>query len=191
MITPFVLSFSLTLVVASPAIARVCQQREHLTPQEIEIVKDTQVLDKRMDVFIKAIDRRLQALHLAVVDPNSVKKQKKEAERWGELPTGSTTELVTDIARILDEAITNIDDISQRDEKNPLIPKALRNLGAAATRIMTQLKPMQSRATSAAEIGSFDLVVENVESIVQAASNLPAEAPKKGKAKEEKPVDKN
>ena len=191
MITRLILSIGLTLVVCSPAIARVFQDREHLTPQEIELVKDAQLLDKRIDVFIKAADRRMQALHLSTADQSASKKQKKDAELWGELPTGSRTELVTDIARILDEAITNIDDVSLRDEKNPLIPKALRNLATAATRIMTQLKPLQAQANSPAEIGSFDQLTENAESIVQAASKLPPEVAKKGKAKGEKPAEKN
>ncbi len=38
------------------------QAREHLTPEEIELVKDAQILDKRIDVFIKAADRRMLVL---------------------------------------------------------------------------------------------------------------------------------
>ena len=40
------------------------QGREHLTPQEIDLVKDAQVLDKRIDIFIKAADRRMIALNV-------------------------------------------------------------------------------------------------------------------------------
>ena len=100
---------------------------------------------------------------------------KKDSERWGELPTGSRAELVSDIAKILDEAITNIDDVSARDERNPLIAKSLRKLAQAITSIMTQLKPFATEAKSDAEIASFELLNEDAQSILEAASKLPAE----------------
>ena len=72
---------------------------------------------------------------------------------------GTRSELVGDIAKILDEAITNIDDVSARDEKNPALPRALRKLAAAATRIIDQLKPLQSSAKDAAEISNFEELI--------------------------------
>ena len=120
---------------------------------------------------------------------------KKEAELWGALPTGSRAELIGDIAKIFDEAITNIDDVSSRDEKNPLISKALRNLAAAVTRIVGQLKPMEAQLKGDSELSTFDQLVENAESIIQAANKLPppSEKPvdKKGKSKTEKTKETN
>ena len=173
------------LLVVSLYSAAPAQRRDHLTPQEVDLVKDTQVLDKRIEVFIKAAERRVLVLTRAA-DPNP-KQTKKESEKWGELPTGSPSELVSDVARILDEAITNIDDVSSRDEKNPLIPKALRRLAAAATKIVDQVKPFAAKAESTADTNSFDQLIENAEAIAQAASQLPPEVAKKGKNKEEKP----
>ncbi|MEP6568421.1 MAG: hypothetical protein ABJC10_01500 [Acidobacteriota bacterium] len=168
--------FLLTAVVIfSSYSAAAFQSRDHLTEQEIELVKDAQVIDKRIDVFIKAADRRLLVLNgLGVpTDPTAAKQLKKDSETWGELPTGSRAELIGDIAKIFDEAITNIDDVSARDEKNPLIPKSLRNLAAAASRILDQLKPAEAQATGSAELGSFDQLTENAEAILQAANKLP------------------
>lgn len=165
------------------------QHRDHLTPQEVELIKDTQILDKRIEVFIKAAERRLLVL-TGTANTNS-KQLKKDSEKWGELPTGNASELVSDIARILDEAITNIDDVSARDEKNPLIPKALRKLAAEATRIVDQVKPLAAKAQNAAETNIFDQLNENAEAIEQAASRLPPEVAKKGKSKEEKPKTNN
>src|SRR5688572_16858067 len=173
------LSFVVILILSPASVAS--QAREHLTPQEIELIKDTQVLDKRIDVFIKAADRRLLAL--SGTDANSTKQLKKDSETWGELPSGSRAELIGDIARIFDEAITNIDDVSARDEDNPLIPKALRKLASAASRIVTQLKPAEAQAKGDAELNSFDQLTENAESILQAANKLPPPAEKKGKTK--------
>jgi hypothetical protein len=181
---PSVLLLIPTLVLLLCSAALGFQAREHLTPQEIDLVKDAQVLDKRIDVFIKAADRRMLALN--GTDPTNTKQLKKDSESWGDLPSGSRAELIGDIARIFDEAITNIDDVSARDENNPLIPKSLRKLAAAATRIVEQLKPAEAQAKEEAELNSFDQLTENAESILQAANKLPPPTEKKGKGKAEK-----
>ena len=182
------ITIMLTLAFAA-ALPELAQSRDHLTPQEIDLVKDAQVLDQRTDVFIKAVDRRLLALN--GTDGASAKQLKKDSERWGELPTGSRAELIDDIAKILDEAITNIDDVSARDEKNPLIPKALRKLAAETTRIMDQLKVLQTQAKGDAEIASFELLKENADAILQAANKLPPPVNEKEKGKNKKGNDKN
>ena len=180
-----------TLLLIFVAIPVVCssalgsQSREHLTPQEIDLVKDAQVLDKRIDVFIKAADRRVLAL--TGTDSTSAKQVKKDSEFWGDLPSGTRAELIGDIARIFEEAITNIDDVSARDENNPLIPKAVRKLAAASSRIVELLKPAEAQAKSDAELNSFDQLMENADSILQAANRLPPPVEKKGKTKAEKP----
>jgi hypothetical protein len=184
-----VLTLGLILVTWFPGNAHALQDREHLTPQEVDHVKDAQVLDKRIEVFLKAAERRLLALKLGET-PNA-KQAKKDSESWGELPTGTRAQLVGDIARILDEAITNIDDVSARDEKNPLLPKALRKLAAGASRIVEELKPLAAQAQGD-EMNSFDQLTENAETIVQAASKLaPPSEEKKGKNKTEKTKDSN
>ena len=181
------LSILLTVVLILALCSMVAgfQAREHLTPQEIELVKDAQILDKRIDVFIKAADRRVLAL--SGTDATSARQLKKDSESWGELPSGTRAELIGDIAGIFDEAITNIDDVSARDENNPLIPKALRKLAATASRIVEQLKPAVAQAKGDAELSSFDQLTENAEAILQAANRLPPLVEKKGKGKTEKP----
>ena len=140
------LGLLLSCCLTTAAVARL-QTRDHLTEKEVELVQEAQELDKRIGVFIKAADRRL--LVIKGLDPASAKDLKKEAELWGDLPSGTRSELVGDIAKILDEAITNIDDVSARDEKNPALPRVVRKLAAAASRIITQLKPLQASATDA------------------------------------------
>jgi hypothetical protein len=177
MIARAVLSLIVVATLVSFAPTNAFQGREHLTAQEIDLVKDAQALDKRIDVFIKAADRRL--LELTGANAPSAKQMKKDSESWGDLPTGSRAALIADIAGIFDEAITNIDDVSSRDEFNPLIPKALRKLAEAASRIVAQLKPAESQAKDDAELSSFDQLTENAESIVQAANKLPPPVEKK------------
>ena len=173
------------LILSLGSVATAFQAREHLTEQEIELVKDAQVLDKRIDVFIKAADRRVLVLSGTSPDTATAKQLKKDSDAWGELPTGSRAELISDIAGIFDEAITNIDDVSLRDEKNPLIPKALRKLAAAASRMVGQLKPFEAQAKGEAELSSFDQLADNADAIIQAASKLAPPPPEEKRGKKQ------
>src|SRR4026209_454530 len=175
MITRLLLAFTLLLFFGPGLIAQAAplQQRDHLTQQEVDLVKEAQALDKRTEVFIKAAERRLMVINGS--SAANAKQLKKDSKRWGELPTGSRAQLITDIARILDEAITNIDDVNIRDERNPLIPKALRRLAQAVNSIMGQLKPLSAEAKGDAEIASFELLNEDAKSILEAANRLPPE----------------
>lgn len=181
MTTRILLSFFLVLFVGPTFLtaASTLQKRDHLTQQEVDLVKEAQALDKRIDVFIKAAERRMMVITGS--SAANAKQLKKDAERWGELPTGSRADLVADIARILDEAITNIDDVSSRDERNPLIPKSLRKLAQSVNAIMAQLKPLGAQAKSEAEVASFELLNEDAQSILEAANRLPPEVEKKAK----------
>ena len=145
-------------------------QREHLTPQEIELVRDTQELDRRTDVFIKAVERRV----LLLTDPPAAEKQaQKDAEKWGELPKSTRTQLFSDIARILDEAVTNIDDAAVRSPKSSLLPKSLRKLADACARFLPQLTPMRDRAQDELERDRLEQAIENAQEVVGAANKLP------------------
>src|SRR5215470_18484214 len=96
------------------------EKRDHLTEQEADLIREYQEIDKRIEVFIKAADRRL----LVLTNPNATQK-KKEEETWGPLPTGSKLELLTDYKRILEEAEEKLDDAYNQGAKNTLLPKAL------------------------------------------------------------------
>lgn len=192
------LTFAATLMVilAGCFPASAFQARDHLTEKEVELVKEARLLDQRIDVFIKAADRRMIALGgvaepAAAPNSKAAKQEKKDSELWGEIPSGSRAQLIGDIARIFSEAITNIDDVSARDENNPLVAKALRKLAAAASRIVAQLKPAEAQAQDNAELNSFDQLTEYADSILQAANKLPPPVEKKGKSKTEKPKDAN
>jgi hypothetical protein len=155
--------------------------RDHLTEQEQDLVREAQALDKRTAVFIRAIERRL----IVLTDPGaaSSKQVQKETEKWGELPKGTRAELLSDIAKILEEAITNIDDVSERDEKNPLLPKSLRLLSAAVTRFIPQLTPMRDQAKEEAERESLEQALDSAQSVIEAANKLAPEVKTKGKSK--------
>lgn len=153
-------------ITANPAAA----VRDYLTPKEEERVKEAQILDKRIEVFIKVAERRL----LALTDPaaSSNKQVQKDMEKWGELPKGTRVELMLDISNILDAAVTNIDDVALRDENNRLLPKALRKLADAATRFQAQLIAMREQIREGQERAALERIMENVQEILGAANKL-------------------
>src|SRR5205085_8334763 len=83
------------LFCVAPARARNLQHgRDHLTDQEADLVREAQALDLRMEVFIKAADRRV----LRLTRPNTLltpKLQQQETETLGEL-TGTRLDLLSD-----------------------------------------------------------------------------------------------
>ncbi|HVG31257.1 MAG TPA: hypothetical protein VM864_16220 [Pyrinomonadaceae bacterium] len=169
---------SLVLLATSLAPATTGQRakRDHLTPQEVEIVRDAQELDTRSGVFIKAVERRLRIIFNEGVP--DTKQEKQIAEALGALPQGTRAELLYDIAHILDEAIENVDDTAQRNPKSSLLPKAVRKLSDASTRFLAQLTPLRTSITDKAEREQLEQAIDNAHQIVEAAKKLPAEETK-------------
>ena len=157
------------------------QQPEKLTTQQIERVRDNQELDKRIGVFIKAIERSLQINNgvPAATGKKAAKEAEHDAEAYGAMPTGTRTQLLSDIARILDEAITNIDDASIHAEKSPLIPKALNKLADASERFIPQFMALRERVTEEPERDALESAAEHAQSIIAALKKLPQDAKKK------------
>ena len=160
------------------------QRREHLTEQEVEMVRDTQELDRRAELFIKIAERRLLVITGAPAAQTSAKDAAKDLEKWGEVPKGSRTALLNDLARIFDEAINNVDDVATRTPDSVLLPKAVRKLEAAATRFLPQLNALRPSATAEGEREALEQTIDNLQQIIEAAKRLPEEVPeKKGEKK--------
>jgi hypothetical protein len=174
------------LLTPLPAQARSTLKRDHLTEQEVELVRDAQALDKRTDVFIRAAERRLQAVNNPAPTDASAKQIQKEMDKWGPLPKGTRAELLTDFAKILDEAINNIDDVASRDAKNPLVSKALRKLAAAVNNFQPQINSMRASARDGEELAALEDALDNMQQITEAANRLPPPSDKKDKDKKEK-----
>jgi hypothetical protein len=155
---------------AGPSVT--AQTRDHLTEQETELVRFHQELDKRMEIFIRAIDRRFAIIN--GVKPAVTKKLVKDEPEWGDVPKGTRTELLGDISGILDEAITNIDDVSRRDEKNPLISRSLRKLTSSANGYAAQLSSLRNQAKDPDELAAIDRVGDNLQQIIEVGNKLPA-----------------
>ena len=165
------------------AISATGQQRDHLTDAETDLIRFYQEIDKRTDVFIKAADRRFAIINGAAQP--ATKKLVKDEPEWGDPPKGNRTELLGDIAGILDEAITNIDNVASRDAKNPLLSRSLRKLSNAANGYLNQLNSIKTKVTDPDEVAALERVGDEVKEIMDASGHLPTGAP------EDKPQDKD
>ncbi|SRR5712692_7406944 len=164
------------------------QTRDHLTEQEAELVRYNQELDKRTDVFIKAINLRFAIINGTAVPSVSKKSNKsnKDEPDWGEPPKGTRAELLGDIAGILDEAITNIDDVSRRDAKNPLLSRSLRKLTSATNGYLNQLNALRNQAKDSDELAAIVRIQDYANQIIEVGNKLPPPAPDSDKDKKKK-----
>ncbi|MDQ3179728.1 MAG: hypothetical protein M3Q33_04330, partial [Acidobacteriota bacterium] len=105
----YVLTAFFCLTLFFPASANAQGRRDYLTDEEIELVREAQEINLRIEVLTKAIDRRFLVINNAA---SQTKQVQKDAEKWGELPKGSRPLLLWNIERILQKAIDDIDDVA-------------------------------------------------------------------------------
>lgn len=173
-----ILLFTLAFLFSAVAVSA---QRDYLTDAEIDLVRDAQQIDQRIDVLINAIDRRFAVLSI------NVGGTKKEGKDWGALPTGTRTELLADIKQILQKAIDDIDNLSSRPDsmvidpndksKKPkgfsdLFPKAVRKLAAAAARYKAPLNASLETTKDEREKGLLLASIEMCDDIIASVSKL-------------------
>lgn len=139
------------------------KKRDHLTEQEVDLVRDVQQIDQRIEVFIKAADRRI----LVLTTPNATQK-KKEEETWGPLPTGTKLELLTDYKKILEEAEEKLDDFFSREPKSDLLKKALQKFKQAANKQIIQLRALAAQLTDKKEQRALAEAIEEAETVTKA-----------------------
>lgn len=159
------LAVIVSIFLCAPCLAQ-SQKRDHLTEHEADHVRNFQEIDKRMEIFAKAAERRL----LALTNPNATQK-KKEEEIWGPLPTGSKLELLQDYKRILEEAEEKLDDWYNRAGKDNLLPKALSKLKEAVTKQIAQLRALAPQLTDTKEQRALLEAIEEAETVTKASIN--------------------
>ena len=177
-----VFSFSLFTTAVS------AQSRDFLTAEEVEIIRDAQQIDDRMNVLVKAMDRRFAALNAAVSSPVAG-KEKKDDREWGKSPTGTRIELLGDIKRIMQKAVDDIDNLAERpdsmvvdpeekpDKKNlktfaALFPKAVRSLAAASARYQPVLKAELDKSNDNAEKGLIVATLDLCSDVIASVAKL-------------------
>jgi hypothetical protein len=181
----FALVILTALTLASSVAA---QRRDYMTDLEIELVRDNQDIDKRVDVLTKMIDRRFIALGVEI---GGWKEARKEHQLWGPVRTGTRAELLGDIRHLLQKAIDDIDDVAEHNEntltqnktEGLLFPKAVRDLAAAANRYLPALKSMLDTTKDERERGAILNSIESAEAIIDSVTKLPPEPTKADKKK--------
>jgi hypothetical protein len=153
------------------------QKRDYLTDEEIELVRDAQQIDLRIGVLTKAIDRRFIALG---GDAAQAKQNEKDSDKWGALPKGTRVQLLWDIAKILQKAVDDIDDIARREDgiKSEYFPKGVHKLADAAKIYLPKLQTQLDAVKDEKERGSILTAIDLCNQIIEASTKVPREYPK-------------
>jgi hypothetical protein len=184
----FVLLFTIGVSLLVLPAASTAQTRDFLTDDEIELVRDAQQIDDRVAVLTHAIDRRLDVLK---IEP-AVGSAKKESDKWGAIPTGTRLQLLTDVKRILQKAVDDIDNLAERPNsmlvdttvKKPkgyseLFPKAVRMLASSAARYKSKLGAELPKTTDTAETSIIMGTMDLCDQISASVTKLPTEPSQK------------
>jgi hypothetical protein len=160
------------------------QRRDYLNEKEADLVRDNQQIDLRIDVLIKAINRRFMVLN---GEPEGRKDWEKASDLWGEMPAGPSPALYGDINKLLQKAVDDIDDVAAHDRMDSkFFPKAVRALGSSAEKYLPRLKTAFEKTKDEKEKGSLIGSIELCEQIVEAVGKLPPEVKETKKEKKNK-----
>lgn len=188
----FIIAGLVLLLFGPLAAGASAQRRDFITEQEIEVIREAQDIDERIEAITRMIDRRFLVLNVNV---NGWKDAAKPSEIWGDLPKGSRAELFNDIKRLLQKAVDDIDNLAanpnaapirdkgdKRAKKDPdRFPTAVRTLAAAAGRYLGPLKSQMDSSTSEVEKGSIIDSIEFCDQIIEASGKVPPPEVKKTK----------
>jgi len=171
---------------ASPSTAQ-SSHRDYMTDAEIELVRDAQDVDLRVDVLTKMIDRRFAVLKMSV---GGVAIPSKESEKWGPAPTGTQIEILDDIRKLLQKAIDDIDNVAahpvkydidptrsekQKKKDSMRFPDSVKNLAAAAKRYQPALKTLLDQSKDEREKGAIIDALESCDEVLAAVGKVPGE----------------
>ncbi|HEY8561297.1 MAG TPA: hypothetical protein VIL74_13050 [Pyrinomonadaceae bacterium] len=174
------INFSLTVFAALFAVALFfpraadAQRRDYLTEAEIELVRDNQEIDARVEVLTKAIERRF-----AVISNQTV----KESEKWGAPPAGTRLQLLNDIEKLLGKAIDDLNQVAERNKENKLFPKAVNKLADSCAAYLPKFRSFLDAAQDGKERGALLGATESCNQVIEASANVPKEPTKEQKKK--------
>ncbi len=185
----FIITTVILLMFAATSNAS-AQRRDYMTEAEIELVRDSQDIDKRVDVLSKMMDRRFSELGL---DVGGWKASEKDSKLWGDPPTGTRSQLLYDVRQLLQKAVDDVDDVAehnantltQNKTEGLLFPAAVRSLAATAKRYLPVLKLTLEKTADERDKGVIITSIGLCEEIIDSVTNLPPEtvpAKKKGKS---------
>ncbi len=149
------------------------QSADHLTDEEIELIRFNQEIDKRMEVYLKAIERRFMVINGA--QPLTEKEREnleKDVGKWGELPKGSSSKMLSDIENILDEAIDKIDDVASRDLKSDLFRNGVHTLADGVKPIIQRLVAILDKTRNPRDRAVISSAISYCNDIIEASQKV-------------------
>ncbi len=183
------------VLIAAFAGSSYAQRRDFLTDSEIDVIRESQDIDVRIDALVKMIDRRFTLLN---VDVQGWDGKGRNSEQFGDPPKGTRAELLFDIKRLLQKAIDDIDNLAERPDSALVRSEdevkekkrdpqrfgiAVRALAAASKRYIEPLQKLYDTAGSEQERGVITESINSCELIIESLNNLPAETSNKKKKK--------
>lgn len=160
------------------------QRRDHLTAEEVELVRDVQDVDLRMELFAKAIERRLWVLNgVDTLTEEQRKRVEKDLDKWGELPAGTRIELLTDIGKILTEAVDKLEDVYEQQPESEYIPFAYKAIADYSEALVPRLKGLAEKTADKMELALLDDAAIQCRDILEVRDTVPKPSGKRPKAK--------
>jgi hypothetical protein len=130
---------------------------DYLTEQEIENVREAQLIDVRVKVFMKIAERRL----LRAEDPQAPPAKQDEAD-WGALPSRSRADLLRQYGRAIEETITNFEEAYDRNPKDERLLKALTTFCQQTAPHLQRLEALRAKITDEATRQVLDQVLDDL-----------------------------
>lgn len=180
-----IIGIALAIVLSSVSAGTVeAQRRDHLTKEEVELIRDFQDVDHRMELFVKAIERRLWVLDgPGEMTKEQTKRYEKDLEKWGELPKGSRFDLLSDVEKILNESIDKIDDVYDREPKSALLPFAFYVIADYCEQLTPRLESFALSTSDRSELGRLEQAAGHCRNILMVRENIPRPKGKRPKSK--------
>jgi hypothetical protein len=139
---------------------------DYLTEEEDDHVREAQVPDARVKVFMHIADRRLKALNsppTAPTDKKDVKRIEEEEKEWGAVPKVSKAELLRHYARAISECMAKLEDAYERNPKSSSLPKALTLLRDATDKHLTTLRSLKTELKTDTEVDAASAAIYEAE----------------------------
>ncbi len=164
-----IIGIALGFVLSSVSAGTVeAQRRDHLTKEEIELVRDVQDVDYRMELFVNAIERRLWVIkgrqHMT---KEQTKRYEKDLDKWGELPKGSRFDLFSDVEKILNESIDKIEDVYDREPESALLPFAYYVIADYCEQLRPRLQSFAESTNDRGELGRLERAAGHCRNILE------------------------
>lgn len=180
------------LLVLFPAFNQ--QGKDHLNEQEVERVREAQLIDLRAKVFLHIAERRLNVI-LGLTPPSfnekddkkkdekdkkKDKKKKEEEEekldKYGPEPSGTTAQLLDNYTKVISELLDKLDDVYEKKKDDPAFGKAIEKIIDKSQDHLKLLEKISSKVNSPDEERALGKAVETIETALTGARSFKSES---------------